>query len=548
MRRKKILFCSEGHHLPTGYSVYTKEVLSRLSRDPRFEVAELACYTDSNAAASENCGWKIYPNQPPKGSDEWSEYKSHPSYEFGEYTFNHVLLDFMPDFVMDIRDWWMFEFQQRTTFRDFYHWCIMPTVDASPQNRQWMDTFASADAVFAYSEFGRDVMLNQYGDLNFIDIAPPCASGNFRPVLDKEGHKSRFGISEDTLIFGTVMRNQRRKLFPDLFKTFRQFLDFTGSTNSFLYCQTSYPDIGWEIPDLLQDYGLSNRVLFTYKCKNCQRLSVSFFSDVVNGCSKCHKFTREITGVNNKVGEEELAAIYNLFDVYIQYANSEGFGMPQLEASQCGVPVITVDYSAMQSIADNIGALKVPPLYLQTECETGCERAIPNNDIALNALVELYGMPTEKLKQLGFSMRQKTLNNYNWDKTANMWAEYFAKTPVRDISETWLSAPRIFEPAPEVPPNLSVKDQVNFLFESVLCKPELIGGYQWKRTLRDITYKCTANSTDPDFYFNESHLNNNIRKWGKFDIETAHAHMSSIRGLHNRWEEIRMKAIQGGQR
>jgi len=547
MRRKKILFCSEGHHLPTGYSVYTKEVLSRLSRDPRFEVAELACYTDENTAASQNCGWKIYPNQPPKGGNEWNEYKSHPCYEFGEYTFNHVLLDFMPDFVMDIRDWWMLEFQQRSTFRGFYHWCIMPTVDAFPQNRQWMDTFSSADAVFAYSEFGRDVMLNQYSGLNFVDIASPCASNNFNAVLDKEAHKNSFGIDEDSFILGTVMRNQRRKLFPDLFRTFRKFLDSTKSTNSFLYCQTSYPDIGWEIPDLLQDHGLSNRVLFTYKCKKCNHLSTSFFTDVISGCSKCRNFTRELVGVNNKVEEEELAAIYNLFDVYIQYANSEGFGMPQLEASQCGIPVITVDYSAMQSVADNIGAIKIPPLCFQTECETGCERAIPNNDIALFRITELYELPKEKLRQEGFNMRQKTLEHYNWDKTANVWAEYFAKTPVKDISETWFSASRIFNPATEIPPDLSVKDQVNFLFESVLGMPELIGGHQWKRTLRDITYKCTAENTDPDFYFNESHLNNNIRKWGTFDIEKAHSHMSNMRGLHNRWEEIRIKTIQGGR-
>ena len=102
---------------------------------------------------------------------KWHEYKSQPSYEFGEYTFNHVLLDFMPDFVVDIRDWWMFEFQQRSPFRDFFHWCIMPTVDATPQNNQWMDTFASADAVFAYSEFGKEVLLEQCQDLNFVDIA-----------------------------------------------------------------------------------------------------------------------------------------------------------------------------------------------------------------------------------------------------------------------------------------------------------------------------------------------------------------------------------------
>ena len=48
MFNKKVLFCSEASWLSTGYSVYTKEVLSRLLQVDGIEVAELACYVDSN--------------------------------------------------------------------------------------------------------------------------------------------------------------------------------------------------------------------------------------------------------------------------------------------------------------------------------------------------------------------------------------------------------------------------------------------------------------------------------------------------------------------
>ena len=40
----------------------------------------------------------------------------------------------------------------------------------------------------------------------------------------------------------------------------------------------------------------------------------------------------------------------NTFDLYVQYANSEGFGLPQVEAAGCGIPVASVDYSAMSSV------------------------------------------------------------------------------------------------------------------------------------------------------------------------------------------------------
>jgi hypothetical protein len=202
----------------------------------------------------------------------------------------------------------------------------------------------------------------------------------------------------------------------------------------------------------------------------------------------------------------------------------------------------------MQSVADSIGALKVPVICLQTECETGCKRAIPDNNVALQYITDLYNTSDEKRKQMGYNMRKSTLSRYNWDDTANKWADYFDKTPIKNHTETWFSPPKILQSATEIPPNLSIKDQVDFLFSHVLRKPDWIGNHMWKRTLRDITYKCTANSTSVDFYFNESHINNNIRNWGKFDIDLAHTHMAKMREMHNEWEKIRSNKIQGGQR
>ena len=198
------------------------------------EVAELACYVGPEDDNVYNRPWKVYPNRPANGSPDLQSYKDRPTAIFGEQTFNSVCLDFMPDIVMDIRDWWMVEYQQRSPFRNMFHWALMPTVDAAPQNPQWINTFQSADSVFAYSEFGRDTMLKQSDSLNFVDIASPAASQNFRPAENKDAHKEAMGISSRSTIIGTVMRNQRRKLYPDLFKSFRKILDATKDPNLFL--------------------------------------------------------------------------------------------------------------------------------------------------------------------------------------------------------------------------------------------------------------------------------------------------------------------------
>src|SRR5690606_11958664 len=106
----------------------------------------------------------------------------------------------------------------------------------------------------------------------------------------------------------------------------------TGSKDVYLYCHTSYPDLGWDIPALLKEFGLSSRVLFTYVCKNCGNAFPTFFQDAVAPCTRCGKPSAGLSNVQTSVNSETLATSYNLFDVYVQYANSGGFGVPQVEA------------------------------------------------------------------------------------------------------------------------------------------------------------------------------------------------------------------------
>ena len=536
--------CTEASYLPTGYSVYSKEVLSRLQQNPNLEVAELGCYSDGTEEEAQQVPWKLYPNKPAKDSPDWDVYRSSPTNSFGEYRFHETLLDFRPDFVMDIRDWWMLEYQQRSPFRDFFNWAIMPTVDAEPQNSEWIQTYGEANAVFTYSEFGRSTLEKQCSHLNFQGIASPCASHSFKPVSDKFAHRSSLGLKENAVIFGTVMRNQRRKLFPDLFKCFREFLDQTGSTDTFLYCHTSYPDVGWIIPELLIKYGLLNRVLFTYKCKNCGIVRPSFFSDVVSFCTNCSTFNKVIVGVNNPISEKELASVYNLFDLYIQYANSEGFGMPQLEAAQCGSLVASVDYSAMASVLKNIDAIRLPVESYSQECETSCHRAVPDNNALIELMVQMHSKPRAYFIEEGMKLRERTLAHYNWDKTAAIWEEYFINTPTIDHKSTWLSGSRKFQPTTELPSSqLSIKDQVNYMFHNVLGMPQLIGGPTWRRMIRDLTYKATATSTTGGFYFNENHLHDKMT-FLPFDLEIAFKSLTEMRNVYNRYDDMRINHMQ----
>ena len=542
MRKTKVLFVSEASWKNTGYSVYTKEVLSRLNQLDNFEVAELSCYASHRDLAKQEIPWQCFPNKPEPEDEDFKTYLDNPSQVFGERTFNHVLLKFKPDVVMDIRDWWMFEYQQRSPFRDFFHWAIMPTVDAQPQNTQWINTFASADSVFAYSEFGRDTMLNQCDKINFIDIASPAASKSFFRIPDKAAHKDKMGLSSDAIIFGTVMRNQKRKMYPDLLETFRNVLDRTKNPNIFLYCHHYYPDIGWDTPQLLDKFGLNNRVLFTYHCQKCKTLDIDFFKDTSSMCRKCKSLTREMVGINNSIDEKQLNDIYNTFDCYIQYANSEGFGMPQVEAAFTGLPVISVDYSAMESVIKNINAIPVAPRAYSMECETGCYRAVPDNNSLANAMQSCLDM---NLTELGQQTEAMARERYNWDKTADVWRKRLEVIPLKDPRETWLSPPNIKFPATEVPKLTNLSEKMDFLFNQVLHKPEWTGSFLWSKICRDITFNYRVKNTDDGFYFNESHTSDNDR-YEPFNFAAAVAELGHFRRQLNEWETLRIKLLQGG--
>ena len=248
-RKLRILWCGESSFLNTGYAVYAKELLGRLHSSGKYEIAELACYAAQNDPKIHSVPWKLYPTLP-INDNERHDYATSSNAQFGEWRFDDICLDFKPDVVIDIRDWWMMEYQNRSPFRKFFKWVVMPTVDSEPQQEQYISTYLGADAVFTYSDFGKRVLENDSnGNIEVLDVCSPAANFDFlKPVSNKKEHKRMFGFLENVNIVGTVMRNQRRKLYPNLISTFRKLLDDNPQLqkNTFLYIHSSYPDVGSE--------------------------------------------------------------------------------------------------------------------------------------------------------------------------------------------------------------------------------------------------------------------------------------------------------------
>lgn len=537
---------NEASFLSTGYSTYGKEVLTRLHNSGKYEIAELMCY--GHPEDTNRVPWKAYANLPDKNDQEAiHRYNANATNAFGEWRFEEVVLDFQADFVMGITDFWMLEYEQRSPYRHCYRWTIMPTCDSSPQSEQWLDTYSKADGVLSYQDWSGKVLCEQSNNqIKWFGSASPSASEEYQPYPNKAELKSILGLGPDIKVVGTVMRNQRRKLYPDLFKSFRKYLDQTKRKDVYLYCHTSYPDNGWDIPLLIKQNQLSSKVFFTYVCQSCQHVFPSLFKDAVAPCPKCKQISAGLASVRNGVDTRTLAGIINLFDLCIQYANSEGFGIPMIEAAACAVPVAATDYSAMSDVVRKLDGYPIRLLTTITEPETGCERAVPDNDHLVEIMTDFFNMPEDMRKLKGIQTRKNFEANYSWDKTVAKWMELFDSIPSVPYEEGWGSSPRYHNPIPldqRIADQTTNRDYARWLILNVLGEPDKINTYFESRIIRDLNYQMHIAGTAGLYYNEESHQFNRPH-YQPFNRQVAYDHMVSLCNRRNHYEQLRERSIR----
>lgn len=476
----RILACAEYNSSLSGFGKYQRELFSRLLKNARFELAELSSFASVDDNKLSDAKWKCYPVAVNKGDPRFQQYRSNPENTHGFWRFERVCLDFKPHIVLDIRDPWNLLFEGRSPLRPYYHWVISPTVDSYPQQDEWIEAFMGADAVFTYSDFGLNVLREQSN--NQIKLQKAIYSGVdleiYKP-LDSNTIRDKYGIPREAMIIGTVMRNQRRKLYPELFEMFRGLLDKykddPNVQNAYLYIHTSYPDFGWDIPALLRDYGISNRVLMTYYCIQTKQVYVSHFEGSSTYSSFSHSISGKTPTVADGLTESQLAEVINLFDIYIQYASNEGCGIPMLEAAACAKPIVGINYSSME---DNIRLTEGTPLsYIKRfDPDTMAYRAVPLIDKNIDELYSVVKLSKEELRNKGLIARKAAEEHFNWDINAKVLGDYFESVQTKPDSETWDSPiKKVFYP--KIPDNLSNFEYIKWLAKNVAKNPNLAYSY-----------------------------------------------------------------------
>jgi glycosyltransferase involved in cell wall biosynthesis len=229
--------------------------------------------------------------------------------------------NFNADFIISNMDAWVIEpamfFDQK--------WVAWFPIDSEPIPPLVLEKVKQAWHRIVWTEFAKREMDKAGLDYDYIPYAVDTEL--FKPG-DKTQAREIAHMPQDKFIVGMVAMNKgypSRKAFYQNIEAFKRFHD--KHPDSILYMHTldgSRPN--GECLDLV-----------TF----CKSLGLKIGEDVM--------FAEQYSYVLG-YPESAMVTLYNCFDVHLLVSMGEGFGMPQLEAQACGVPVICGDWTAMPEL------------------------------------------------------------------------------------------------------------------------------------------------------------------------------------------------------
>ena len=284
--------------------------------------------------------------------------------QYGAVFIDRIIKEEQPDIYIGVEDIWAFNDYWNKKWWNKIPCVIWTTLDSLPILKMAKENAPKIKSYWVWADFARKA-LHEFGHTHVKTVHGAFDVDSFRPLTTEERKAARdkYGIDDDTLVFGFVFRNQLRKLVLSLIEGFAEFKRRHPDKKVKLILHTNW-DEGWNIQEFLEEKGWQaqtglgdieidpNDIITTYVCGNCKRMSLQKYEGQGAQCGHCGQKNlvspRTIFGCS----EEELNEIYNLMDGYIHPMTSGGLEMPIVEALLAGVPVATVPYSCGTEFTD----------------------------------------------------------------------------------------------------------------------------------------------------------------------------------------------------
>jgi glycosyltransferase involved in cell wall biosynthesis len=259
--------------------------------------------------------------------------------------------------VMTLMDVWVLSPQMASQL-NMASWVPVDHDPAPPAVRGF---FANSGAIpIAMSRFGQE----QLAEFDPLYVPHGVDLEEFKPH-PRDQVRELTGVDKDDFLIGMVAANKgrpSRKSFQQALEAFAIFR--RKHENAKLYLHTTVnPDFaqGEDLPALISSLQIpENSVLIADQYRQAY----------------------------NPIPPKLMAKIYSSFDVLINPAQGEGFGVPILEAQACGVPAIVTNFSAMKEVCGAGWKVSAAPLW------TGQRswQAIPSVSDIIGALEECYSL------------------------------------------------------------------------------------------------------------------------------------------------------------
>lgn len=286
---------------------------------------------------------------------------------------------FQPDVMFTLQDIWTMNpqfIQQMTRFIP-----IIP-IDHEPTPPAILERLKMAYRIVTISKFGHDQLKSEGLHSTYI---PHTVDTKIFKKIDGYEARKQLGIPDGTFVFGMVAANKDnppRKSFQEVMDAFKIFHD--KHPNSMLYFHTLLRQSGgFNIEEYSKVLGIDKKVVFTQPYDMLYRMT-----------------------------QADMARLYSVFDCLLAPSTNEGFGIPQIEAMACEVPVITTDFTAMRSIiVDGVTGFKTK-VATKRFTPLGSYIGIPDTNHLLENMEKVFEADRVKMGQEG---RKHVLENYDLD-------------------------------------------------------------------------------------------------------------------------------------
>lgn len=189
-----------------------------------------------------------------------------------------------------------------------------------------VDSLTTSDSVICISDATRNDLLRHAPQLDptRVHTVHLAASSAFQPCTSealRQRSKAALGIPSDAPYILSVCTLEPRKNLAHVIRCFGKLIESDDAQNVYLVLVGSH---GWQSDDLLRETSA---------------------------------FVRSRIVLTGYLPDAELSPLYSGAAMFVYMSLYEGFGLPPLEAMQCGTPVIAADNSSLPEVIGNAGIL-----------------------------------------------------------------------------------------------------------------------------------------------------------------------------------------------